>query len=194
MKKFGQYRRRPPVFILAAAVMLACLFLAGCVQATAETPPRGDTEKRHIEKVSYEIPAGWQTTGDGLGGYMHYPGDGGILYVNKTLYTMTDFTDPDVAARVVTLERDRMMSSVENARLIEEEGQLWKGANSLRVWFKGEVDGRDTTFYARVFPYDNYLYSFLFAFPHEEESELINSCVEIEESVFIPIQLREEGE
>ncbi len=176
--------KKTTIYKWLAALLVAAL-LAGCSTA-APSPEKSDTEKQYIETVTYLLPRGWETESDQLGGYQHFPKDGGALYVSKVLYQAADFTQPEAAYRVAYLERDRMMNSLEEPKLLEEAGDSWKGTYSVSSWFTGQVEGKRTSFYARIFPYDNYLYAFLFAFPNTEESQLHSQFTEIEDSIWIP--------
>ncbi len=168
----------------AVALALAALLLAACGSPASQSET--ETGKQYIENVSFQLPGAWKSETDQLGGYQYFPPDGGALYVSKTYYLGADSDDAESAFRLSYLERDRMMNSLEEPKLLEEAGDSWRGTYSVSSWFTGQVEGRRTSFYARIFPYKNFLYAFLFAFPNTEESEMHSHFSEIEDSIWIP--------
>lgn len=166
--------------LLCALAALSLVLFAACGSASAHTASAlnpDSTETRHIEIITYDIPAEWSTSHTAVMGYYHYPPDGGILYVSEAALQPADRSQPE---EVLNREIGAMGALFKNVEATSHTDNSFQGCPARQLWFTADVVFDEKTpentvrapLYAEVFIHKDIAYTFLFAFPGGEGSEM----------------------
>lgn len=165
---------------------------AGCASkppaAPKEAAPAASSSeeiKRHtIKGISYGLPESWKVKQDEYGGYMHYPEDGGVLYVLTSNWAPLRMWQEETAHEVL---EDRVRSLMENSNLTNVYNTRqddFKEYYSLHFQFSMLVQDKETTGEALIFVKDSDIYQFMFVYPPDsEDSVLALQCNTILDSI-----------
>ena len=156
------------LFVFSAIIFVAC--------TPTNIHSGSNNEKRFSTSgVHYSLPEAWKSSSDGHGGNIHYPTDGGALYVMSTNWAPVDLTKQDKATEILELSAERAIDYMGITHIDEMDYHYLKNKYSIHFNFLVGINDGLATGNAVLFVKNSEVYQIIFVYPWDltlEESSL----------------------